>query len=137
MRYGLRTDERQWLIYDEEVMGAVIRGLEAWALMIAGTRLRKGHRGPDRIKAMNAIGRFMQKIADQRLTEMKRNGGAQEQVADWILLVSKWAAGKTLYTPDIGRALSEIYATIYHNDSRVNSAGVRGPGIHRQAVRGD
>lgn len=134
---GLRTDERQWLIYSEEVMGAVMRGLEAWALMIAGTRLRQGHRGSDRVAAMNAIGKFMQKVADQRIVEMQRNGGAQEQVAEWIFLVSKWAAGKTPWTADIGRALDEIHATIHHNDSRVNSAGISGPGVHRIAVRGD
>jgi len=134
---GLRTDERQFLIYDEEVMGAVMRGLEAWALMIAGTRLRKGNRGPDRIRAMNAIGAFMQKVADQRMVEMKRNGGAQEQVADWILILSKWAAGKTPFTPDIARALDEIHGTITYTDSRVNGAGVLGPGTHRIAVRGD
>ena len=135
--HGLRTDERQFLIYDEEVMGAVMRGLEAWALMIAGTRLRKGHRGADRIKAMNAIGAFMQKVADQRITEMKRNGGAQEQVADWVLLISKWIAGKTPYTPDVARALNEFYGTIFHTNSRGDGAGMTGPGTHRQAIRGD
>ncbi len=134
---GLRTDERQFLIYDDEVMGAVVRGLEAWALMIAGTRLRKGQRGVDRVRAMNAIGKFMIKIADQRIIEMHRNGGAQEQVAEWIFIISKWAAGKSPWTTDVDRALQEIYGTIAHTDSRVNSAGTQGPGVHRIAVRGD
>jgi len=134
---GLRTDERQFLIYDEEVLGAVVRGLEAWALMIAGTRLRKGHRGADRVRAMNAIGKFMIKVADQRIVEMQRNGGAQEQVAEWIFLISKWAAGKTPWTTDVDTALQEIYGTIAYNDSRVNGAGSQGPGVHRIAVRGD
>ncbi len=136
-RYGLRTDERQFLIYDDEVMGAVVRGLEAWALMIAGTRLRKGHRGQDRVRAMNAIGKFMQKLAAQRVVEMGRNGGAQEQVAEWIFIISKWVADKTPWTPDVARALDEIHGTISHNDSRVNRAGTAGPGAHRIAVRGD
>lgn len=134
---GLRTDERQFLIYDDEVLGAVVRGLEAWALMIAGTRLRKGHRGANRVKAMNAIGAFMQKIANQRIVEMKRNGGAQEQVAEWIFIISKWAADKTPWTPDVARALDEIHGTITYNDSRVNAAGINGEGTHRIAVRGD
>lgn len=134
-RYGLRTDERQWLIYDDEVLGATIRGLEAWGLMVLGTKLRNV--GPDRIRATNGIGAFCQKVANQRLTEMKRNGGAQEQVADWILIVSKWAAGKTPLTSDVARALDEFHAVSTYNDSRVSGAGVLGPGVHRQAVRGD
>ena len=134
---GLRTDERQFLIYDDEVLGAVVRGLEAWALMIAGTRLREKHRGPERVRAMNAIGAFMQKIAEQRVVEMQRNGGAQEQVVEWIFLISKWVAGKSLWSPDIDRALDEIYGTITYNNSRVNSAGISGDGVHRIAVRGD
>ncbi len=135
MTTSLRTDERQFLIYNDEAIGAVIRGLEAWGLMVLGTRLRQT--GPDRIKALNGIGAFCQKVADQRLTEMKRNGGAQEVAADWILLISKWAAGKTPMTPDIARALDEIYSVAFHTDSRVSGAGIVGPGIHRKAVRGD
>ncbi len=131
----LRTDERQWLIYDDDSLGAIIRGLEAWALMVLGTRLRDS--GPDRIRALNGIGAFCQKVANQRLVEMKRNGGAQEVAADWILLVSKWAAGKTPLTPDVARALDEIHSVSTRIDSRVNGAGVSGPVVHRVAVRGD
>ena len=132
---SLRLDTRQQMIYGGREMGAVIRGLEAWALMVLGTKLR--NRGPNRNKALNGIGAFCQKVADQRLVEMKRNGGAQEVVADWILIISKWAAGKSPLTPDVARAMDEIYWTVFKIDSRVNNAGVRGPGIHRQAVRGD
>ncbi len=131
----LNTDERQWLIYDDDSLGAVIRGLEAWGLMVLGTRLRQT--GPDRIRALNGIGALCQKVANQRLVEMKRNGGAQEVAADWILLVSKWSVGKTPLTPDISRALSELHSVATRIDSRVNGAGVSGPGVHRQAVRGD
>lgn len=132
---GLRTDERQWLIYGDEQMGAVIRGLEAWALMLLGTKLR--NTGPDRIKALNGIGAFCQKVADERLVEMKHNGGAQEAAADWILLVSKWAAGKTPFTRDIARAVDELHAVATHNDSRGSNAGMNGGGVHRQTIRGD
>lgn len=132
---GLRTDERQFLIYDEEVLGAYIRGLEAWALMVFGNRLRQT--GPDRYRALNGIAAFAEKIANQRITEMKRNGGAQEAVADWVLIVSKWAAGKTPFTPDIQRGIDEFHSISTRIDSRVNGAGILGPGVHRQAVRGD
>ena len=132
---SLRSDLRQQLIADDDAYGAVVRGLEVWALKVFGTRLRE--RGADRNRYLNGIGTFCQKVADQRLVEMKRVGGAQEVVADWILLVSKWAAGKTVMTPDVARALNEIYWTVFQLDSRVNGAGVRGPGVHRAAVRGD
>ncbi len=131
----LRTDERQWLIYDEEVLGAYMRGLEAWALMVFSQRLRQT--GPDRNRALNGIATFAGKVANQRLKEMKRNGGAQEAVADWILIVSKWAAGKSPMTPDIARGLDEFHSVSTRIDSRVGGAGVLGPGVHRQAVRGD
>lgn len=134
-RHGLRTDERQWLIYGDEQIGAVIRGLEAWALMVLGTKLR--NKGPNRNRPLNGLGAFCQKVADQRITELKRNGGAQEVVADWILLISKWAAGKSPYTPDVARATDELYSVAFHIDSRVNGAGILGPGAHREAVRGD
>jgi len=132
---SLRTDERQHLIYDEEVIGATVRGFEAWALMYLGAKLRNS--GPDRIRSLNAIGAYMQKIARQRLVEMKRNGGAQEAVADWILIVSKWAAGKTPLTPDVARALDEFMGVARYTDSRGSGAGMSGPGVVRQAIRGD
>lgn len=132
---SLNTDERQWLIYDDEVLGAYMRGLETWALMVLSSKLR--NTGPDRHRALNGIGSFAAKVANQRINEMKRNGGAQEAVADWILLVSKWAAGKSPYTVDIQRGLDEFHAVSSRIDSRVNGAGILGPGVHRQAVRGD
>lgn len=132
---SLRLDSRQQLIYHDDAYGAVIRGLEAWALMVFGTRLRDKRK--DRNKHLNGIGAFCQKVAGQRIHEMKRNGGAQEVVADWVLVVSKWAAGKSPYTPDVERALNEMYWTVFKLDSTINGAGVLGPGVPRAAVRGD
>lgn len=129
---GLRTDERQWLIYDDESIGALTRGLEAWALAIASNLLEE-----NRIAGLRGIGSLMSRIADQRLVTMKRNGGAQEVVADWILLVSAAAAGKTPWTPDVDMAIDELHAVGYRLDSRGSSAGILGPGVHRAAIRGD
>lgn len=129
---GLRTDERQWLIYDDEVLGAVARGVEAWALAIAANLLR-----PNSEEGLRGVGHFMGRVADARLTEMKRNGGAQEVTADWILLVSAWAAGKIPWTPDVARALDELHAAVYRLDSRGQGTGTTGPGVHRAAIRGD
>jgi hypothetical protein len=132
---GLRTDERQWLIYDDEVLGAYTRGLEAWALMVLAQSLRNV--GPDRFRALNGIATWCHRVAEQRLVEMKRNGGAQEVVSDWVLLVSRWAAGKTPLTPDVARGIEEFHSVATRLDSRGNSAGITGPGVHRQAIRGD
>lgn len=129
---GLRTDERQWLIYDDESLGAVMRGLEAWSLAVAGNLLKA-----DQTDELRGMGNFMDRVAGARLSEMKANGGAQEVVADWMLLISKYAAGKTPLTPDIQRALDELHAAVYRLDSRANGAGLTGPGVHRLAVRGD
>ena len=130
---GLRSDDRQWLIYDDEALGAVMRGLEAWALAVCGNMLENHHHDP-----LRGIGSFMKKVANQRLVLMKRTGGAQEATADWVLLISKWAADKTPWTSDVERALDEFHAAVYRLDSRVNGAGVVAPvGVHRQAVRGD
>ncbi len=38
---GLRSDPRQWLIYDEETQGAMVRGLETMALQMVGQTLVK------------------------------------------------------------------------------------------------
>lgn len=129
---GLRTDDRQWLIYDDESLGAVMRGLEVWGLAVAGNLL-KNHK----VQPLRGIGNFMGRVADSRLSMMKKNGGAQEVVADWILIVSKWSAGRSPMTPDVKRALDEMWASVYRLDSRANAAGVIGPGDHRIAVRGD
>lgn len=135
---SLRTDERQWLIYDDEVLGAYIRGLEAWALKVFAQRMRQqAGKGVNRLRPLNGIAAFAERVADQRIVEMKRNGSAQEVVADWILMVSKWAAGKTPLTPDIQRGLDEFHSVSTRIDSRVMGAGIKGDGVHRIAVRGD
>lgn len=132
---SLKLDSRQHMIYNEPAMGAVIRGLEVWALMVLGTKLR--NRGPNRNKALNGIGAFCQKVAQQRIVEMKRNGGAQEVMADWVLLVSKWAAGKSPLTPDVDRALKEIYWTVFKVDSVGTGAGMLNDNLAVKAIRGD
>lgn len=131
---GLRTDERQWLIYDEEVLGAVMRGLEAFALHLAGGPLTR-----HRVGAVRAIGHFMRKVSDARLREMEKNGSAQEVVVEHIRRIFIWLgqeqnSGLALPEPE---GLDEIHAAVVRLDSRAKSAGVVGPGVHRLAVRGD
>ena len=133
MRYGLRTDERQWLIYGDEKVGALARGLEAMALHIAGGPLRR-----HRHEGVRLIGVYMQRIAKGRIDEMHRNGGAQEIVAEHLADIFEWLgreqAGVHLPPPE---GLKEIHALAFHADRRAANAGIQGPGVHREAVRGD
>lgn len=129
---GLRTDERQWLIYGEEQQGAVMRGLEAWALLLAGARMRQHPLLP-----LRAIGTFMRKVGEQRLAEMDRNDGAQRVVAGQVKHLLGALAGRVPWTADTDRDADELYATVFHLDSRATGAGMTGEGTHRAAVRGD
>ncbi len=133
MRYGLRTDERQWLIYDNETLGAVMRGLEAFALHLAGGPLTK-----HRVDGVRAIGHFMQRVASARLAEMEKNDGAQRVVVNHLRRMFTWLGREQsgLATP-APPELDELYAAVFRLDSRAQSAGVVGPGVHRIAVRGD
>lgn len=133
-RYGLRTDERQWLIYDEETLGAVMRGLEALALHIAGGPLSRHPLQPVR-----AIGHFMRRVGEARFAEMHKNDGAQRVVASHLQTIFTWLGRQQrgLATPPPTEALDEIYAAVFRLDSRAQSAGVVGSGVHRSAVRGD
>ena len=135
---GLRSDARQFLIYDDETLGALMRGLEAWALQIAGRKLRGYRRGGHKLRPVNAMGSLMARVADARITEMVRAGGAQAVVADWLMVVSRYIAdGQAVWTPDVDRAFSELHGLVARLDSRATGAGIVGPGVHRVAVRGD
>lgn len=130
---SLRTDERQWLIYETDgETGALVRGLEAFAMQVAGRLLA---RNP--IDALRGLGHFMLRIADARLREMLRNDGAQAVVVRHLEKLMAVAVGKTPWTPDVDRALDELYALTTHVDHRASGAGITGPGTLRDAVRGD
>ena len=129
---GLRTDERQWLIYGDEQVGALIRGLEAMALTMTGQTLRNTQLMP-----LRGLGTLMCRVADARFEAMYRNDGAQRVVVDHLRKVMAAMAGWTHWTPDALNALDELHATQTHTDSRAAGAGVLGPGHVRQTVRGD
>ena len=139
MNYGLKDDARQWLQYDDEGLGAVMRGLEAMALQMVGQSLVNSPAA--RIDAVRAMGYFMQKVASHRLASMMKVGGAQGQVVSHLAKIMNWlsrsyyGASPALPPQD---ELDEIYAYVFRLDSRANGAGVGEPlGTHRIAVRGD
>lgn len=132
---GLRSDSRQWLIYDDEALGALMRGVEAYALHICGGPLQK-----HRHIAVRMIGTLMRRVASHRIAEMKQNDGAQRVVISHLERIFTWLGSEQpgkVARPEPTEALDEIYAAAYRLDSRARSAGVQGPGVHRVAVRGD
>lgn len=132
---GLRSDSRQWLIYDDESLGALIRGLEAYALHVcAGPMVR--HRNI----AVRGVGTLMQRVANTRIDEMRKAGGAQQVVVGHLEKIFRWLASEQagrIHLPEPVDELDEIYAAAFRLDSRARTAGFRGPGVHREAVRGD
>lgn len=133
---SLRTDDRQWLIYEagDGKVGALIRGLEAMALQMTGRMLAKHP-----INGVRGIGHFMLRVSEARLRTMLKAGGAAAVVVKELSLVMAWLANakRTPWTPDVARALDELYALTTHVDSRAMAAGITGPGTIREAVRGD
>lgn len=132
MTDSLRTDERSWLIYDDEVIGAVVRGLEAYALSVTGQKMS---RHPE--QTVRAVGTMMIRIGEERGRQMLSNGSAQGVVMEWLALLGAHLAGVPHDKIKCTQALDELHGAVFHLDKRVNAAGVRGPGVHRIAVRGD
>lgn len=127
---GLRSDPRQWLIYDEETQGALVRGLEIMSMQMVGQTLAKNQD----IK-VRAMGHTMLNIADARIRAATREpGSARDIVIKHLARVMGWLSRRADY-PAI--ELDEIHATLYQLDHRFRSAGIRGGGTLRDLVRGD
>jgi hypothetical protein len=129
---GLREDPRQWLIYDEETQGAMVRGLEAMAMQMVGQTLVR-----NKDMKVRAMGFTMLNLADARIrTAMNQPGSVRDTVIKHLAKIMGWLSsrGRTEY-PAI--ELDEVHAVLYQLDHRARSAGIRGPGILRDQVRGD
>ena len=129
---SLRTDERSWLIYDEESIGAVTRGLEAYAMSVTGQKLA---RHPD--KRIRAIGNMMIRLGEQRGHEMLKNDGSQREAIEAFALMGSHLAGVPHDEVKCAVALNELHATVFRLDQKGQIAGTRGPGTVRKALRGD
>lgn len=129
---GLRTDERSWMIYDEESIGAVIRAAEAFALSVTGQRLA---RHPD--QRVRAVGNLMVRVGEHRGWEMVRNDGAQGEAQRLFSQMGCYLAGMPFNAADLTTALDQLHAAAFRIDQKAQSAGVHGPGTVRVGVRGD
>lgn len=129
---SLRTDLRQWLIHGEEQETAAFRAVEMFALSVTGQRLA---RHPD--ERVRALGTVMTRIGEARGRVMLDGDGAGAVAVRQMSLVGVWLAGGPVPEVDLAQALSELQALMVRIDSRVASAGIRGPGHIRAGVRGD
>jgi len=129
---GLRTDERSFMIYDEEVLGAVTRGLESYALSVTGQKMAR-HPDPE----FRGVGSMMLRIGEQRGHEMLKNDGAQKVTMEILTLMGAHLAGIGHDEIRCAAGMNELWGAVYYLDRRVSSAGIAGPGVHREAVRGD
>ncbi len=129
---GLRTDERQWLIYHDEGIGALMRGLEAMALQMTGAQLQRA-----KLFQLRGLGTLMVRVSVARFNAMHNNDGAQRVVAEALRRVMAAMSGREQWTRDTFNALDELHAMNTHTDSRAMGAGIYGPGTLRTAVRGD
>jgi len=128
---GLRDDPRQWLIYQDEQQGAVMRALETAALQIVGQALAK-NADPQ----VRPIGNVMLKVADARLRGGFNAGGYRQRALEYLAKITNWiSAPNSMPRPDV--ALDELHAVLYQLDHRMNSAGINGTGFLREIIRGD
>lgn len=134
----LRKDGRQWLIYDDASVEAGVRALEAIALGIVGANYQNH---PD--LAMRGIANAMLKLSKARM-EAGMGLIKGEDTTDELLEATRCAfkvfdylGDRTETTPYPIAEADQLYALLFYLDSRLNGAGISGPGIKRRLARGD
>jgi len=132
---SLRTDLRQWLIYDDEAAYATADAIDTLAYRLAGSMLAR-HQDIE----MRAIGNYLLRVADARerrmLGEMEGHESTEiEQAAiHHVGVILKWL-GEGGDRPE--ESLDELHAVVFAIDSKVQSAGATGPSPMAGLVRGD
>lgn len=129
---SLRTDERSWMIYDEESIGAVVRMMEAYAMSVTGQKLR---RRPE--IQLRAMGEMMIRLGEQRGWEASREDGVNKEAMEHFSIIGAYLAGQTVDPVRLTTALDEIHAAVFRLDQKARSAGMQGPGRIKELVRGD
>lgn len=129
---SLRTDEKSWLIYDDESAVAVIRMLETYAMGVTGQKLA---RHPD--QKIRAIGTMMVRLSETRGMLALQEGGAKAEAVEALVLLGSHLAGRPHDEVKCAKALDELHAVVFHVDSRAAGMGTKGPGVLRRLVRGD
>lgn len=135
---ALRHDPRQWLIHQRGPVEAVVRALEVMALGMAGRQLAKHPH-----QSVRAVGNLMLRLASARagcalgLSKGVDTSEDRRTAMQWAVQVSNWAMSPDPRTEPPVQALDELHAAAFQLDSRLNSAGLSGPGWVRDLGRGD
>jgi hypothetical protein len=134
----LRKDARQWLIYDDASIEAGVRSLEMVSLGIVGANYQNH---PD--QAMRGISNAMLKLSKARLEAgyglIKGVETSDEllEATRCAFRVFEYLGDKTGEIPYPVAEADQLYALLFYLDSRLNGAGISGPGIKRKLARGD
>jgi len=134
----LRKDARQWLIHDHDSIEAGVRALEMIALGIVGSNYQNH---PD--LAMRGIANAMLKLSKARLEagygliEGVETSPELLEATRCAFKVFDFLGDRDEKTPYPVAEADQLYALLFHLDSRLNSMGLKGPGLFRRLARGD
>lgn len=126
----LRTDLRQWLIYDDDAAYATADALDALAYRFTGAALSQ-HEDIE----LRAVGNFMLKVAEVREKRLSGEDATKIELAaiTHIAAILQYMVGG----PKPEEALSEVQAVVFAIDSKVNASGTRSTSAMAGLVRGD
>lgn len=127
----LRTNERQWLIDTEDPVVAAMEAMEVMALTITGKLLAEnGH------VEIRAIGNVMMRWADarQRVLDGEDATDAEQAAIESATEILDWMGGQG-ECPE--GALDQFHAVAFTFDSKLQAAGISGPGWYRELARGE
>jgi len=127
----LRTDERQWLIYQEEPVTAGMEAIEIIALTVTGNLLADNEH-----VEMRAVGNVMLRWADARQRTLNGEDAtdAEHTAIEFATEILDWMGGQG-ERPAI--ALEQLHAIAFSFDSTLQGAGIDGPGWYRELARGE
>ena len=127
----LRTDDRQWLIHQEENVTAGMEAIEIMALTVTGSLLANR---PE--VELRAIGNIMSTWADarQRTLDGEEASDLEQTAVLYATDILDWMGGQGDEPND---ALSELHAVAFAFDSQLSAAGIDGEGWYRTLARGE
>ena len=132
----LRKDGRSWLIYDNDSVEAAVRALETISLGMVG-QLFRAHPDP----ALRGIANSMLKVGLARVEaalgmvkDVETTDELREAVRCAQAVLDYMAGNRNDYP--VAEA-DQLYAALFHLDSRLNGMGLSGPGILRRLARGE
>lgn len=140
----LRTDDRQWLIYDPHTVDMVFKALEASALITFGAWLQQRAAALPASLASNigTIGVVMSNIGEAR--QQIQAGLAPNEVSDelveaqrgWDLFVRWLQDSASVPIGQVEGVVDQIAAAMQYMDSRTHDTGTNHPRWNSRLVSG-